>query len=55
MFIILFPFKETLLSNRNAVKMSPGNCIVRIILKDKLLWDVVALRLCVYCPEEILL
>ena len=48
MFIILFPFEETLLSNSNAVKISPGNRMARILLKVKLFWDVVALRLCAY-------
>lgn len=52
--MILFPSEASLLSDRN-VKISPDNCMVRVILKDKLFWDVVALRLCIYCPEERLL
>lgn len=53
--MILFPSEASLLSDRNVVKISPDNCMVRVILKDKLFWDVVALRLCIYCPEERLL
>lgn len=55
MFVILLPFEETLLSSRNVIKISPDNFMVKVILKDKLFWGVVALRLCIYCPEETLL